>query len=69
MQLKALGLRLSTDDFGTGLSNLEALQKIDFDRIKIDRQFVHEVADNEHTAELLRLIQGIAQLFRRELIC
>ena len=38
--LKALGTRLSMDDFGVGAANFEALRAFPFDEIKIDRQFV-----------------------------
>lgn len=39
-QLRALGVQVSVDDFGTGFSNLETLQAIKVDQIKIDRSFI-----------------------------
>jgi EAL domain-containing protein (putative c-di-GMP-specific phosphodiesterase class I) len=41
--LKALGVRLAVDDFGTGFSSLSYLQRFPFDAIKIDRAFVQGV--------------------------
>jgi EAL domain-containing protein (putative c-di-GMP-specific phosphodiesterase class I)/CHASE2 domain-containing sensor protein len=38
--LRALGLRISIDDYGTGLSTLDYLKKIPASEIKIDRSFV-----------------------------
>jgi EAL domain-containing protein (putative c-di-GMP-specific phosphodiesterase class I)/CHASE2 domain-containing sensor protein len=38
--LRALGLRISIDDYGTGLSTLEYLKKIPASEIKIDRSFI-----------------------------
>jgi diguanylate cyclase (GGDEF)-like protein len=42
-ELRRLGVRLSVDDFGTGLSSLARLRDLPIDEVKIDRSFVADV--------------------------
>lgn len=67
--LRSLGLRIAIDDFGIGYSNLDAIVSLQFDRLKVDRRFVHGVADSETTASLFQLIQGVARVSGVELLC
>jgi len=68
-QLRNLGLRIAIDDFGTGFSNLSLLRNFNFDQLKIDRQFVHDISTNHGVANLFLQIKNIAGAFEVEYIC
>ena len=55
-RLKALGVRISMDDFGSGYSSLSYLQAFPFDKIKIDRAFVINLGRNPQSAAIIRAV-------------
>ena len=57
--LKAWGVRLAVDDFGTGQSSLAYLQHLPVDELKIDRSFVQDVDRDPRRQALLRSIVGL----------
>jgi diguanylate cyclase (GGDEF)-like protein/PAS domain S-box-containing protein len=59
--IKALGVRIAIDDFGTGYSSLSALKHLPIDRLKIDRSFVHDLADD---AGALAIVETIIAMSR-----
>ena len=54
--LKHLGVSLSLDDFGTGWSSLSYLRRFQFDRIKIDRSFMRDLASQPAAETVVRSI-------------
>lgn len=58
-RLKALGVRISMDDFGSGYSSLNYLQAFPFDKIKIDRAFVVNLGRNPQSAAIVRAVIGL----------
>lgn len=59
------GIRFLLDDFGTGYSNLEALVKLPFDIVKIDRSVV---SNAHHDYELLSLIAGMLHRLGKQIV-
>ena len=59
--LKARGLTLALDDFGTGYSSLGYLNRLPFDKLKIDRCFVASADTNPEKRRLLEGIVGLAR--------
>ncbi len=59
--LKALGVRLAVDDFGTGFSSLSYLARFPVDQLKIDRSFVRIREDRQTiiTESIVRLARGL----------
>ncbi len=61
--LKAMGVRISLDDFGAGYSSLNCLELYPFDCVKIDRSFVEKLARHERTRSTVRVIVDLASSF------
>jgi diguanylate cyclase (GGDEF)-like protein len=61
-QLRSLGVRIAMDDFGTGYSSLSYLRSFPFDKIKIDRCFVTDLArPAEGSLAILRAVANLGQ--------
>jgi len=63
-----LGVRVAIDDFGTGYSSLSLLQKFPIQRLKIDRTFVHGVADNADASALVRTIIAMCESMNLDMV-
>ncbi|AGA69001.1 diguanylate cyclase (GGDEF) domain-containing protein [Desulfitobacterium dichloroeliminans LMG P-21439] len=66
--LKALGLTLSIDDFGTEYSSLSRLKVLPIDRIKMDMQFVHGIEGSEKDQAIVKVIINLAKSMKVKVI-
>jgi diguanylate cyclase (GGDEF)-like protein len=62
-RLKELGVRISLDDFGTGYSSLSYLRNFEFDKIKIDRSFIQQMAEGHQSRAIVSAIAGLGESF------
>lgn len=59
--IKKLGVQVSIDDFGTGFSSLSHLQKLNVDKLKIDRAFVNEIGEEKDEGSIAKMIVQLSQ--------
>jgi len=59
-KLKAMGMSIAMDDFGTGFSNLANLQMLPIDVLKIDRSFVNGMVGDRDKVAIVRAILSLA---------
>src|SRR5207247_5376567 len=59
-ELRALGVKVYLDDFGTGFSSLSYLHRFPVDTLKIDRSFVASLAGDEQQPAFIESILALA---------
>ncbi len=64
--LRSVGVRVALDDFGTGYSSLSYLQSFPFDKLKIDRSFIHNLLTREGASAIVRAITELAHALNIE---
>jgi diguanylate cyclase (GGDEF)-like protein len=63
-QIRAAGIRIAVDDFGTGFCSLSNLRAFRFDKIKIDRSFVGGLTDSDECSAIVRSLLGLGRSLR-----
>ncbi len=59
--LRAIGIGLHMDDFGSGYSSFKQLYELPFDTLKIDRSFLQKIVGNEQAINIVRGILSLAR--------
>jgi EAL domain-containing protein (putative c-di-GMP-specific phosphodiesterase class I)/CHASE2 domain-containing sensor protein len=67
-RIRDLGVNISIDDYGTGLSTLDYLKKIPANEIKIDQSFVKGIADNRSDRLMVQSTIGLAHSLGRKVV-
>ena len=67
-RLRDLGVNISIDDYGTGLSTLDYLKKIPANEIKIDQSFVKGIVDNRSDRLMVQSTIGLAHSLGRKVV-
>jgi EAL domain-containing protein (putative c-di-GMP-specific phosphodiesterase class I)/CHASE2 domain-containing sensor protein len=67
-RLRDLGIEVSIDDYGTGLSTLEYMKKVPASEIKIDQSFVKGLTDNRSDRLMVHSTIGLAHSLGRKVV-
>ena len=67
-RIKAMGIHLSIDDFGTKYSSFAYLRRLPIDRLKIDRSFVQDLPGDERGAEIVSAIIAMSRSLNLEVV-
>jgi len=60
-RVKALGVGIAMDDFGTGFSSLAYFRAFPFDEVKIDRSFIEQVTVSRESLAIVRAVIGLGK--------
>jgi EAL domain-containing protein (putative c-di-GMP-specific phosphodiesterase class I) len=67
-RLRELGVNISIDDYGTGLSTLDYLKKIPAGEIKIDQSFIKSMCDNRSDRLMVQSTIALAHSLGRRVV-
>ena len=67
-ELKRAGIRVAIDDFGTGYSSLASLRRYPVHMIKIDREFIAEIASSKQDQAIVKAMIDLARGLDHEVL-
>jgi predicted signal transduction protein with EAL and GGDEF domain len=60
-RFREMGICVALDDFGTGYSSLSYLHSFPFNKIKIDKSFIHDLTTNKESMSIVRAVTGLGK--------
>ncbi|MCW8890128.1 MAG: EAL domain-containing protein [Sedimenticola sp.] len=66
--LRAMGVTIYIDDFGTGFSSLSYLRQLPIDVLKIDRQFIADIPNNPDDVAIVQAIMAMANNLNLQIV-
>lgn len=67
-RLRDLGVQVQMDDFGSGYSSLSALRRLPISAIKIGRNFISSVAEDEENRAIVGTITALARALKLDVV-
>lgn len=67
-ELRELGIKLSIDDFGTGMSSFAYLRELEMDFVKIDRSFIATMLDDRRSELVVKGLISMCQSLEKNVI-
>src|SRR5262249_32531888 len=68
-QLRALGVKIALDDFGSGYSSLSYLRKFPIDKLKIDKEFVAPLGRSSDGGVIIQAIMALGRALGLSVLC
>jgi EAL domain-containing protein (putative c-di-GMP-specific phosphodiesterase class I) len=68
LELQMQGITLAIDDFGTGYSSLAYICDLPFDQLKIDRKFIHDLANSTQAIAIVEAVVNFGRILGKDVV-
>ncbi|WP_076070954.1 putative bifunctional diguanylate cyclase/phosphodiesterase [Sphingomonas montana] len=67
-RIRALGVKIVLDDFGSGYSSLNYLRHFPFHKVKIDRSFITDMMNNDEAVAIVEAVLSLSKTLNMEVV-